>query len=249
MTGDGGDELPDGARLRHQLPRHVGDPGQGGRAADLALRQGRRTSGCQPCFSGSPSPAACSGRSSSPLFGDPIRNDPLAHWFDGAWYDLLGHLLCVIGACIAIISQRLWAPPGGSAPPQGEQGPIVETGPFAISRNPVFVGQALLFIGAVHRPAEPGAGGAHAGAAGRDLATGPHRGARAGRFARRALPRLSAQGPALARNLSGDLHAPLVIASTRVLPSASPSTGPAKQSRSGSALRCLDCFVRLRSSQ
>jgi protein-S-isoprenylcysteine O-methyltransferase Ste14 len=30
---------------------------------------------------------------------------------------------------------------------EGEQGAIVDTGPFAVSRNPVFVGQALLFVG------------------------------------------------------------------------------------------------------
>lgn len=30
---------------------------------------------------------------------------------------------------------------------EGELGPIVDNGPFAISRNPVFVGQALLFVG------------------------------------------------------------------------------------------------------
>ncbi|TCR59331.1 isoprenylcysteine carboxylmethyltransferase family protein [Bosea sp. BK604] len=80
-------------------------------------------------------------------FGDPIANDPIAHWFDGTWYDLLGHLFCVIGACIAIISQRYMGASWRIGAAAGEQGPIVESGPFAISRNPVFVGQALLFIG------------------------------------------------------------------------------------------------------
>ncbi|RDJ24945.1 isoprenylcysteine carboxylmethyltransferase family protein [Bosea caraganae] len=79
--------------------------------------------------------------------GDPIRGDPLARWFDGPWYDLLGHLLCVIGACIAIISQRYMGASWRIGAAEGEQGPIVDTGPFAISRNPVFVGQAVLFTG------------------------------------------------------------------------------------------------------
>ncbi len=30
---------------------------------------------------------------------------------------------------------------------EGEVGAIVETGPFALSRNPVFVGQIMMFIG------------------------------------------------------------------------------------------------------
>lgn len=80
-------------------------------------------------------------------FGDPVRGDPLAHWFDGPWYDLLGHLLCVIGACIAIISQRYMGASWRIGAAEGEQGPIVDGGPFAISRNPVFVGQAILFAG------------------------------------------------------------------------------------------------------
>lgn len=80
-------------------------------------------------------------------FGDPVRHDPIAHWFDGVWYDLLGHLFCVIGACIAIVSQRYMGASWRIGAAAGELGPIVETGPFAISRNPVFVGQALLFIG------------------------------------------------------------------------------------------------------
>lgn len=80
-------------------------------------------------------------------FGDPITGDPLARWFDGPWYDLLGHLLCVIGACIAIVSQRYMGASWRIGAAEGEQGPIVDSGPFAISRNPVFVGQAMLFTG------------------------------------------------------------------------------------------------------
>jgi protein-S-isoprenylcysteine O-methyltransferase Ste14 len=80
-------------------------------------------------------------------FGDPIKGDPMTRWFDGPWYDLLGHLLCVIGASIALISQRYMGASWRIGAAEGEQGPIVDSGPFAISRNPVFVGQAVLFAG------------------------------------------------------------------------------------------------------
>ncbi|WP_439498669.1 methyltransferase family protein [Bosea sp. (in: a-proteobacteria)] len=80
-------------------------------------------------------------------FGNPARADPLTAWLDGPWFDVFGHLLVVIGACIAIISQRFMGASWRIGAAVGEQGPIVDGGPFAISRNPVFVGQALLFTG------------------------------------------------------------------------------------------------------
>lgn len=58
-----------------------------------------------------------------------------------------GLALMVIGAVLALWAQlhmgRSWRI--GAA--EGEIGPIVDSGPFAFSRNPAFVGQALLFIG------------------------------------------------------------------------------------------------------
>lgn len=81
------------------------------------------------------------------VLGNPVRNDPLTAGLDGLWFDLFGHLLCVVGACIAIISQRYMGMSWRIGAAEGEAGPLVETGPFALSRNPVFVGQALLFIG------------------------------------------------------------------------------------------------------
>ncbi|SEG28651.1 Phospholipid methyltransferase [Bosea lathyri] len=81
------------------------------------------------------------------LFGNPVRNDPVFAALDGPWHDVFGHLLCVIGACIAIISQRYMGASWRIGAAEGEIGAIVESGPFAISRNPVFVGQAILFIG------------------------------------------------------------------------------------------------------
>jgi protein-S-isoprenylcysteine O-methyltransferase Ste14 len=80
-------------------------------------------------------------------FGNPLPADPLAAALDGPWFDLLGHLLVVVGACVALLSQRHMGTSWRIGAAQGEQGAMVETGPFAISRNPVFLGQALLFIG------------------------------------------------------------------------------------------------------
>ncbi|GAU81290.1 isoprenylcysteine carboxylmethyltransferase family protein [Bosea sp. BIWAKO-01] len=81
------------------------------------------------------------------IFGNPIKADPLAIWLDGPWFDVFGHLLVVVGACIAIISQRFMGASWRIGAAEGELGPIVDGGPFAISRNPVFVGQAVLFTG------------------------------------------------------------------------------------------------------
>ena len=81
------------------------------------------------------------------IFGNPIKADPLAIWLDGPWFDVFGHLLVVLGACIAIISQRFMGASWRIGAAVGELGPIVDGGPFAISRNPVFVGQAVLFTG------------------------------------------------------------------------------------------------------
>ncbi len=81
------------------------------------------------------------------LVGNPIKADPLQRTLDGPWVDVLGHLLVVVGACLAILSQRHMGASWRIGAAEGELGPIVDNGPFAISRNPVFVGQALLFVG------------------------------------------------------------------------------------------------------
>ena len=81
------------------------------------------------------------------LVGNPVKADPLASALDGPWLDVLGHLLVVVGACVAILSQRHMGGSWRIGAAEGELGPIVDSGPFAISRNPVFVGQALLFVG------------------------------------------------------------------------------------------------------
>jgi protein-S-isoprenylcysteine O-methyltransferase Ste14 len=79
--------------------------------------------------------------------GNPVTNDPLAAALDGPWFDVLGHLLVVLGACTALLSQRYMGTSWRIGAAEGQQGAIVDGGPFAISRNPVFLGQALLFVG------------------------------------------------------------------------------------------------------
>lgn len=81
------------------------------------------------------------------LVGNAIKADPIESALDGPWVDVLGHLLVVVGACLAILSQRYMGASWRIGAAEGELGPIVDSGPFAISRNPVFVGQALLFVG------------------------------------------------------------------------------------------------------
>lgn len=81
------------------------------------------------------------------LFPKLLVGDPIHDALDGRAGDLLGSLLVVTGAALALCSQvhmgRSWRIGAAS----GELGRIVRTGPFAFSRNPVFVGQAMLFVG------------------------------------------------------------------------------------------------------
>lgn len=81
------------------------------------------------------------------LVGNPVKADPLSRALEGPWLDMLGHLLVVVGACVAILSQRYMGASWRIGAAEGELGPIVDSGPFEISRNPVFVGQGLLFVG------------------------------------------------------------------------------------------------------
>jgi protein-S-isoprenylcysteine O-methyltransferase Ste14 len=73
--------------------------------------------------------------------------DVLRAVFDGVAFDSLGHLLVAVGAIIAIASQTAMGASWRIGAAAGETGPIVTDGPFAVSRNPVFVGQAVLFAG------------------------------------------------------------------------------------------------------
>jgi protein-S-isoprenylcysteine O-methyltransferase Ste14 len=72
--------------------------------------------------------------------------DPLTGVLQGAAAALLGHLMVAMGGAVALVSQYHM----GTAwriGTEGRQGELVQTGPFALSRNPVFLGQAVMFIG------------------------------------------------------------------------------------------------------
>ncbi len=80
-------------------------------------------------------------------FGNPVTKDWLTRLLTGDWFDVLGYLLVVLGVSLAIVAQRHMGSSWRIGAADGEVGAIVDSGPFAISRNPVFVGQALLFVG------------------------------------------------------------------------------------------------------
>jgi protein-S-isoprenylcysteine O-methyltransferase Ste14 len=79
--------------------------------------------------------------------GNPFKADLLLRALNGHGFDVFGPLLVVVGACVAILSQRHMSANWRVGVVKGEFGTFVDTGPFPISRNPVFVGQALLFVG------------------------------------------------------------------------------------------------------
>lgn len=81
------------------------------------------------------------------LTGDLITRDPLHDVLDGIGPDIVGHLLVAIGACVAAASQMHMGASWRIGAAERETGALVDDGPFAVSRNPVFVGQVLLFTG------------------------------------------------------------------------------------------------------
>lgn len=81
------------------------------------------------------------------LAGDLVARDPLHDVLDRVAADIMGHLLVAIGACVAAASQMHMGASWRIGAAERETGALVDDGPFAISRNPVFVGQMLLFSG------------------------------------------------------------------------------------------------------
>jgi protein-S-isoprenylcysteine O-methyltransferase Ste14 len=76
-----------------------------------------------------------------------LPGDPVPGFLQGAVSAVLGHLLVAVGAVVALVSQYHMGSAWRIGAAEGEQEALVQTGPFAISRNPVFVGQAILFTG------------------------------------------------------------------------------------------------------
>jgi protein-S-isoprenylcysteine O-methyltransferase Ste14 len=76
-----------------------------------------------------------------------FRADPVADLLEGSTASLAGHLFVAIGAAVALVAQYHMGAAWRIGAREGEQGELVQTGPFALSRNPVFVGQAILFAG------------------------------------------------------------------------------------------------------
>jgi protein-S-isoprenylcysteine O-methyltransferase Ste14 len=90
---------------------------------------------------------------------------PVSHMagFSGKWaftgfgdaLDVVGNVATSLGVSIAIASQVYMGKSWRIGAAQGELGNIVQSGPFALSRNPVFVGQLLLFLGLFAANPEP----------------------------------------------------------------------------------------------
>lgn len=79
--------------------------------------------------------------------GNPFPDDPLTAALSGQGFDRLGLALILVGAGLALWSQWHMGASWRIGAAEGEIGWIVDTGPFAISRNPVFLGQILMFSG------------------------------------------------------------------------------------------------------
>lgn len=67
---------------------------------------------------------------------------------DGA-FEITGLLVMAAGAALALAAQLHMGASWRIGAAEGHQGAIVDNGPFAFSCNPVFVGQALLFVGSL----------------------------------------------------------------------------------------------------
>ncbi len=80
------------------------------------------------------------------LLGD-LLADPMHDALNSHFSDLVGCALVLAGAALALYSQTYMGRSWRIGAASGQLGSIVRTGPFAFSRNPVFVGQAMLFIG------------------------------------------------------------------------------------------------------
>ncbi|MCA0401384.1 MAG: hypothetical protein LCH38_11275 [Proteobacteria bacterium] len=76
-----------------------------------------------------------------------IARDPVHLALEGMAGDVVGHILIAVGALVAMMSQMHMGASWRIGAATGELGAMVEDGPFAFSRNPVFLGQMILFSG------------------------------------------------------------------------------------------------------
>ena len=76
-----------------------------------------------------------------------FASDPVPARLQGLTAGLSGHLLVAVGGAVALIAHYHMGAAWRMGAREGEQGELVQTGPFAVSRNPVFLGQLLLFAG------------------------------------------------------------------------------------------------------
>jgi protein-S-isoprenylcysteine O-methyltransferase Ste14 len=81
------------------------------------------------------------------LWSGGLASDPLTTAVAGTASALSGHLLVAVGAAVALVAQYHMGPAWRIGAAEGGQGGLVQSGPFAISRNPVFLGQITLFAG------------------------------------------------------------------------------------------------------
>ncbi len=84
---------------------------------------------------------------SATILANAISADPLSGLFSGKAPDVIGFALVLAGACLALFAQGYMGNSWRIGAAEHHVGRIVDGGPFAYSRNPVFVGQALLFGG------------------------------------------------------------------------------------------------------
>jgi len=84
---------------------------------------------------------------SATILANAFSADPLSGLFSGKAPDLIGFALVLAGACLALFAQGYMGNSWRIGAAEHHVGRIVDGGPFAYSRNPVFVGQALLFGG------------------------------------------------------------------------------------------------------
>lgn len=77
---------------------------------------------------------------------------PLSHRLEGAWIErtlrLVGCFLLLVGAVFDISAMVTMARARANILPHRAATALVESGPFAISRNPIYLGNTVMMVGA-----------------------------------------------------------------------------------------------------